>query len=166
MELLYYNAPGSNRDDFDGAGGRGDNGRGERLLRLRRAARVASQTNPLDWYECQAQAPAATTPTRRRRFTNEEPDPEEASSFAHNFSMTGSFATMDGGSGFTVRTTSHNLFKFSRYAFESGSGPSGSAGIQDTSKAAAVANNATQRSRGILGGGASSAFERCSLSSG
>ena len=114
MELLYYNAPGSNRDDFDGAGGRGDSGRGDRLLRLRRAARVASQTKPFDWYECQAQAPAATTPTRRRRFTNEEPDPEEASSFAHNFSMTGSFSTIDGGSGFTVRTTSQSLFKFSR----------------------------------------------------
>ena len=148
MELLYYNAPGSNRDDFDGAGGRGESGRGERLLRLR-AARVASQTNPLDWYECQAQAPAATTPTRRRRLTSAEPDDEEASSFAHNFSMTGSFATMDGGSGLTVLTTSHNRFKFSRYALESGSGPSGSAGIHDTSKAAAVANNATQRSRGI-----------------
>ena len=150
MELLYYNAPGSNRDDFDGAGGRGDSGRGERLLRLR-AARVASQTNPFDWYECQAQAPAATTPTRRRRFTNEEPDADEASSFAHNFSMTGSFATMDGGSGLTVRTTSHSLFKFSRYALESGKGPSGSAGIHDTSKAAAVANSVTHRSRGIGG---------------
>ena len=42
-----------------------------------RGARVASQTNPLDWYECQAQAPAATTPTRRRRLTSAEPDPEE-----------------------------------------------------------------------------------------
>ena len=41
MELLYYNAPGSKSDDFEGAGGRGDSGRGERLLRLR-AARVAS----------------------------------------------------------------------------------------------------------------------------
>ena len=146
-----YNAPGSNSDDFEGAGGRGDRGRGERLLRLR-AARVASQTNPLDWYECQAQAPAATTPTRRRRLTNDPDAPDEASSFAQSFSMTGSFATMDGGSGLTVRTTSHNLFRFSRYAFESGKGPSGSAGIQDTSKAATVAaNNATQRSRGIFG---------------
>ena len=66
--------------------------------------------------------------------------------------MTGSFATMDGGSGLTVLTTSQSLFKFSRYAFESGSGPSGSAGIQDTSKAAAVAaTNATQSRRGIFG---------------
>ena len=113
MELLYYNAPGSNRDDFDGAGGRGESGRGERLLRLR-AARVASQTNPLDWYECQAQAPAATTPTRRRRLTSAEPEPDEASSFAHNFSMTGSFSIIDGGSGLTVLTTSQSLFKFSR----------------------------------------------------
>ena len=65
--------------------------------------------------------------------------------------MTGSFSIIDGGSGFTVRTTSQSLFKFSRYAFESGSGPSGSAGIQDTSKAAAVANSVTHRSRGIFG---------------
>ena len=61
-----------------------------------------------------AKAPAATTPTKRRRLTNDPDAPDEASSFAQSFSMTGSFATMDGGSGLTVRTTSHNLFKFSR----------------------------------------------------
>ena len=61
-----------------------------------------------------AKAPAATTPTKRRRLTNDPDAPDEASSFAQSFSMTGSFATMDGGSGLTVLTTSQSLFKFSR----------------------------------------------------